>query len=404
MRFHVFAIAVVAALCATSGNAVTPSLCLGSCDSEKGYKECTFNVKLDLSASELGYYSFDGCAGTNPTLGIERDVTYKFVQEHLSNYYHPLGFAYFADGAHDGVDELEPSIKPAGSDSTCESSNSCPAPMYMLNGEYLGTYSNNADIVAKIGDEDFGLDVYEPQFFASPPDWAAAGTYEVALKFDVNDFKNDIFYFCHIHQFMTGRIKFIDSSGLVINTEDNPEIPYPYESPSEYDKSCGTHGIGDFTLPHAECPKEFVCNKPEGKVGQFAGCIESMNCAMAVGMTTNVNSNEALALFTHQMIPHHQNAVNMCKALMATGELDSCEDINEETARCTIKVICYEIINHQNHQIQSLRGALEELDYVSEDDCVVLMDYQPVSPKSPKKNDKSSKKSPKTKKGKKGRR
>ena len=40
-----------------------------------------------------------------------------------------------------------------------------------------------------------------------------------------------------------------------------------------------------------------------------------MNCAMMSGMTTGVveGTQSEAALFLHQMIPHHQNAVNMAK-------------------------------------------------------------------------------------------
>lgn len=45
-------------------------LCLGSCGTNaNGNKECTFNVKIDLHASEFGYFYFEECEGTNPTLG-----------------------------------------------------------------------------------------------------------------------------------------------------------------------------------------------------------------------------------------------------------------------------------------------------------------------------------------------
>lgn len=44
-------------------------VCLGSCSTSAGGKECTFTVKLDLHAGELGYYYFDECDGVNPTLG-----------------------------------------------------------------------------------------------------------------------------------------------------------------------------------------------------------------------------------------------------------------------------------------------------------------------------------------------
>jgi uncharacterized protein (DUF305 family) len=43
-------------------------------------------------------------------------------------------------------------------------------------------------------------------------------------------------------------------------------------------------------------------------------------------MTTDATSE--IGLFIHQMIPHHQNAVNMAKALLKTGF--SCEDLTNE--------------------------------------------------------------------------
>ena len=42
--------------------------------------------------------------------GVEKGVTYRFVQSDETNYYHPLGLAYYPDGAHDDVDELEPGV------------------------------------------------------------------------------------------------------------------------------------------------------------------------------------------------------------------------------------------------------------------------------------------------------
>ena len=174
----------------------------------------------------------------------------------------------------------------------------------------------------------------------------------------MDDFTDDIFYFCHIHQFMSGRIKFVDSKGVALNAVNTPEITYNYDSPSKYDQSCGTHGLGDYQLPNDQCPSTFVCNAPPEStpVGQFANCIDTMNCAMTVGMTTNVNQDNAIALFIHQMIPHHQNAVNMCKSLMASGKM-VCNDIkDEDDPNCTMSILCYEIINDQNFQIQTMCG------------------------------------------------
>jgi len=72
------------------------------------------------------------------------------------------------------------------------------------------------------------------------------------------------------------------------------------------------------------------------------------------------------------MIPHHQNAVNMAKALLKSGDLD-CDDLTAEelSPACVLKQVCLEIITGQNHQIQSMRGVNEALEYVGEDDCKV---------------------------------
>lgn len=84
--------------------------------------------------------------------------------------YHPLGFAYFPDGAHAAVDELEPGIAPPGSSSTCADDMTCPAPMYYIGDEYKGSYSNNGDLnPVTTGEDNFGLDDYEPLFFRPLP-------------------------------------------------------------------------------------------------------------------------------------------------------------------------------------------------------------------------------------------
>lgn len=198
---------------------------------------------------------------------------------------------------------------------------------------------------------------------------------------------------------MTGRIKFVDSSGEVTSEIDNPPIDYSYDMPSDYDQSCGTFNLNSYQLPHPQCPDTFVCNKPDGVVGQFADCLDSMNCAMAVGMTTNVNKGSAIALFNHQMIPHHQNAVNMCKALFKSGEL-ICDDLtDEDDPHCAMKAMCFEIINGQNFQIQLMRAVNDALGYDAEDDCEVNVRIpspditnKPKKTKAPK-----MKKTPKTK-------
>merc|ERR1712176_1740897 len=95
-----------------------------------------------------------------------------------------------------------------------------------------------------------------------------------------------------------------------------------------------------------------------------------MDCAMQVGMTTKVTSKSILALFNHQMIPHHRNAVNMAKALLHEGYLE-CDNILYETEDCEMMNIVYHIINFQNYQIQVMQSVLESKGYPEEDDCPV---------------------------------
>lgn len=135
----------------------------------------------------IGYVTFKECQGvTNPTIGIELGESYIFAQEDISNWYHPLGFAYFPDGNHDNKPELDPTITQTGS--SCVHNNSCPTPQYLQNGVVLG----------KPGTKDYGVDVYEPAFAVPLPEWAAAGNYSIELTFDDASYTSDIFYFCHV--------------------------------------------------------------------------------------------------------------------------------------------------------------------------------------------------------------
>jgi hypothetical protein len=129
---------------------------------------------------------------------MEIGQTYTFVQKDPTNYYHPMGFAYFPDGAHAGVDELEPSITQTEGN-TCGETLTCPAPMYLLNGVPLGTYSNDESVgPLSIGEDNFGLDDYEPMFFHPIADWVGAGEFSIKLNFNDGDYDKDIFYFCHV--------------------------------------------------------------------------------------------------------------------------------------------------------------------------------------------------------------
>ena len=244
--------------------------------------------------------------------------------------------------------------------------------MYYLNDTYLGHYSNNPSLTGNITkqEEDFGLDVYEPLFFRNPHEWAQFGEFNIKFRFDDPAITRDMFYFCHIHEFMGGRIK-VTKNGRVINVMDIPSLgfKYDYDTPqwSEFDKQCGTYALGDFQLPNRLCPDRFVCGLDEDPalqerggtpvdpgLKQFSQCIDAMNCHMMSGMTTGIKARDERALFIHQMIPHHQNAVNMAKALLKADKT-KCEDLaNDEDPDCILEGILY----GKNIFIDCLRASL----------------------------------------------
>jgi hypothetical protein len=175
-----------------------------------------------------------------------------------------------------------------------------------------------------------------------------------------------------IHQFMSGRIKLLNENNEVINKENQPPLGYEYDNVSEFDKQCGTFNVSNYQLPHGQCPERFVCDVANEGLKDYAGCFDAINCAMMVGMTTDATSE--VGLFIHQMIPHHQNAVNQAKTLLKTGFSSNCDDLtNDEDPNCIMEGILREIINGQNSQIQVMRGVLETLKEPQYADCEVLV-------------------------------
>jgi uncharacterized protein (DUF305 family) len=179
-------------------------------------------------------------------------------------------------------------------------------------------------------------------------------------------------FFTQIHQFMSGRIKLLNENNEEINEKDEPPLGYEYDKASEFDKQCGTFNVSDYQLPHGQCPDRFVCDVANEGLKDYAGCFDAINCAMMVGMTTDATSE--VGLFVHQMIPHHQNAVNQAKTLLKTGFSSSCDVLSDnKDPNCILEGILREIINGQNAQIQVMRGILDSLEEPQYADCEVLV-------------------------------
>merc|ERR1711865_772882 len=99
--------------------------------------------------------------------------------------------------------------------------------MYYLNDVFLGEDGyDNSDISDISGGEDFGLDNYEPLFFYPKGDWTDLGNFSVQLTISDETYTEDLFYFCHIHDGMSGRIKVLDSDGNEVGSSDTPALGY----------------------------------------------------------------------------------------------------------------------------------------------------------------------------------
>ena len=69
----------------------------------------------------------------------------------------------------------------------------------------------------------------------------------------------------------------------------------------------------------------------------------ALDCHMNYNMKSILANSDPIVTFIHQMIPHHQNAVNMAKALLKTNTLDSTDEDDREMENMMWAIICVEI-------------------------------------------------------------
>jgi Domain of unknown function (DUF305) len=183
---------------------------------------------------------------------------------------------------------------------------------------------------------------------------------------------------------MSGRIKIMDDQLYALNSQgDTPAIAYQYDAPTTFDKACGTFGIDKFQLPNPYCPSAFVCRGDTSSSSTttatydqelYIDCYDAINCQMMAEMTTGFKSADPVALFIHQMIPHHQNAVSMAKNLLRLNTV-VCDDLsNEDDQDCILESVLRGIINTQNHQIQQMRSYLTAYELPPNDNCNVYVE------------------------------
>merc|ERR1719420_393659 len=90
-------------------------------------------------------------------------------------------------------------------------------------------------------------------------------------------------------------------------------------------------------------------------------------------MKSILANSDPIVTFIHQMIPHHQNAVNMAKAVLKTNTLDASDE-----GDLVMEHMMWAIINGQNFQIHQMQDYLAEKDYAESDICEATPSLAPV--------------------------
>ena len=219
---------------------------------------------------------------------------------------------------------------------------------------YLGgSYNNMPEVTIanpQGSDNDYGLDGlgnYEESFGqTSIVHWTKMGLWSVKLKWTDTAYTKDLFYFCHVHDNMSGRIKLLKSDNTVYQSEDDPPLGYDYEKLSDWDASCGTNNLKSYAKNPMCTVSNYLCQSGVSTVDtdnedsarrlsidaerrlmsnakslKFDECLAVMDCAMHHDMKVYSHPTNPAATFVHQMIPHHINAINMAKSLLALDYL-----------------------------------------------------------------------------------
>ena len=234
-----------------------------------------------------------------------------------------------------------------------------------------------------------GRELYEQRFVETAHSWASYQVFSVNVTIES---MSALSYQCLIHRGMEGPIRVlpaISDVNAVLSQEEidvnssssssvgNSAVTSTFEDTrSEFDQQCGTYGMEDFQLPNPFCPDRFVCGVEDvnQELQLFARCLNAANCHMMRGMTTGVKATADAALFIHQMIPHHENAVNTAKTLLKTGSL-LCPDLTDlSNPDCELEGLLLRIVAGQNHEIQIMQDFLRKRNYPPEDNCDVYVE------------------------------
>jgi len=170
-----------------------------------------------------------------------------------------------------------------------------------------------------------------------------------------------IYYFCHIHSKMSGKLIIKKANGDPLTGLANPTAMTLYSPviPSQEDETCGTSGIADYVGGASKvCDQLFLCGV---LTTNWEKCLQAIDCKMNKEMKAQTCADypNKLAVFMQQMIAHHLNAVNMARMLLkqASTEITACDV--EDTGACDgWTAILWGIVNEQNYQVHKFRAYL----------------------------------------------
>jgi len=230
----------------------------------------------------------------------------------------------------------------------------------------------------KKGDDGgFGLDAYEPEFFNSQGWWAEqneVGTgYTVTLTIPADADYTRVYYFCHIHAHMSAEIEIKGSTAPTKTTLNKAVLgtmteraalnvfadisKHEQAAPSAFDQVCGTTEAGDYVDAGALPEMHFLCG--DAKDTAYAKCFEAIDRRMHEKMAVGISKGDSkFATFARQMIPHHQNAVEMSKIALKHSTAADYPDEEDQDQEWATNLM-HEIISAQNFQIQGMQGWLD---------------------------------------------
>jgi len=239
------------------------------------------------------------------------------------------------------------------------------------------------------------MGTFEPQFKFPLSIWQK-NKYNVQVK--ITDAKTaQFFYFCHIHNWMSGKIFVTNADGTARTATATYPTFYDPVKLSDEDTKCGytpAPHYGDVSGPgafgYSKVSGESMCMEKEAVCGattEFSACLEQVDCHMTVNMkVTHAPAGNEIITFMRQMIPHHQNAVNMVKVLMKTSPAEikmvetDADLIADETSPFLFELL-QDIINTQNGQIMSMYDYLKTKNQIVYDStCSGVSSASGVSP------------------------